>query len=47
MATFCHTVTYNFSIKADVKALFAGEDGLSEYKKGWEISITLNTNDNF
>ena len=30
MATFCDKVTYNFSIKADVNALFAGEDGFSD-----------------
>ena len=38
MATFCNKVTY-FSIKADVKALFAEEDGFSEPKKGWEIHL--------
>ena len=41
MATFCDKVTYNFSIKVDVKALFAGEDGFYEPKKGWEIHISL------
>ena len=41
MATFCDKVTYNFSIKADLKALFAGEDGLGD------PSFTLNTNDHF
>ena len=39
MATFCDKVTYNFSIKADVKALFAEEDGFSEPKKGWVIHL--------
>ena len=33
MALFYDKVTYNFSIKADVKALFAGEDGFSEPKR--------------
>ena len=48
MATFCDKVTNNFSIKADVKALFAGEDEFSEPKKGLgDPSFTLNTNDNF
>ena len=37
MATFCNKVTYNFRIKVDSKALFAGEDP----------SFTLNTNDYF
>ena len=40
MATFCDKVTYNLSIKADVKALFAGEDGFSEPRKGWEIHLS-------
>ena len=40
MATFCDKVTYNFSIKADVKALFAREDGFSEPKKGWEMNLS-------
>ena len=40
MATFWDKVTYNFSIKADVNALFAGEDGSSEPKKGWEIHLS-------
>ena len=40
MATFCNKVTYNFSIKADVKALFDGEDGFSEAKKDWEIHLS-------
>ena len=40
MATFCDKVTYNFSIKAAVKALFAGEDGFSEPKKGWEVHLS-------
>ena len=40
MATFCYKVTNNFSIKADVKALFAWEDGFSEPKKGWEIHLS-------
>ena len=40
MATFCNKVTYNFSIRADMKALFAGEDGFSELKKGWEIRVS-------
>ena len=30
MATFFNKVIYNFSIKADVKVLFAGEDGFSK-----------------
>ena len=48
MATFCDKVTYNFSIKADVKALFAGKDGFSQAQKGLrDPSFTLNTNDNF
>ena len=37
MATFCDKVTYNFIIKANMKALFTGKDGFSEPKKGWEI----------
>ena len=40
MATFCDKVTYNFSIKEDVKALFAGEDGFSKPKKGWKIHLS-------
>ena len=40
MAAFCVKVTYNFSIKADAKALFAGEDGFSKPKKGWEIHLS-------
>ena len=48
MARFCDKVTYNFSIKANVKALFAGEDGLSKPQKGLgDPSFTLNTNENF
>ena len=47
MATFCDKVTYNFSMKADVKALFAGEDGFSKPKRLGDPSFTLNTNDNF
>ena len=48
MDTFCDKVTYNFSIKADVKALFAAENGFSEPEKGLEdSSFTLHTNDNF
>ena len=39
MATFCDKVTYNFSIKADVKAVFAGEDGFSKPKKGLDIHL--------
>ena len=40
MATFYNKVTYNFSIKSDVKALFAGEDVFSEPKMGWEIHLS-------
>ena len=40
MATFYDKVTYNLSIKADVKALYAREDGFSEPKKGWEIHLS-------
>ena len=40
MATFCDKVTNNFSMKADVKALFSGEDGFSKPKKGWEIHLS-------
>ena len=48
MAKFCDKVTYNLSIKADVKALFVGEDGLFEPKKGLGDScFTLNTNESF
>ena len=38
MVTFCDKVTNNFSIKADVKALFAGEmDSLSPKMAGVSI----------
>ena len=40
MATFGDKVIYNFSIKADVKALFAEEDGFSKPKKSWEIHLS-------
>ena len=40
MATFCDKVTYNFSIKADVKVLVTGESGFSEPKKGWEFHFS-------
>ena len=40
MATLCDKVTYNLSIKAYVKALFGGEDGFSEPRKGWEIHLS-------
>ena len=40
MATFWDKVTYKFSIKANVKSLFAGEDGFPEPKKGWEIHLS-------
>ena len=39
MATFCDK-TYNFSKKANVKAVFAGEYGFSKPKKGWEIRLS-------